>query len=101
MLDKDGKFTYSNVVSINLKNKTANVMVYPTITKSNINIKIKQAIAADVEILLLSRNGKIIQQQKINVPAGDVVLQHQLPSNLVSGMYIIKVAQQSFNIIIQ
>ncbi len=101
MMDKDGKYTYSNTVSINLKNRTASIVVYPTITKSNINIKIKQEVAGDVQITVISNDGKIVQQQKINVPVGDVVLQHQLPNNLMPGMYVVKVANQSFSIMVQ
>ncbi|MEY3241111.1 MAG: hypothetical protein RIR11_2549, partial [Bacteroidota bacterium] len=58
MVDKDGQFTYSNIIAIRL-NALTEIKVYPTTTSANLNI---YSAEEDQEVRLYNINGQYIQQ---------------------------------------
>lgn len=104
MVDKDGKFAYSQIVKLKTAGKGLQVEVYPTIVnhKANISISAIENSSASIEVYTLQ--GQKVKQQNIAVKTGSQT--HGLDvSGLASGNYIIKVStnnyQQSFQLIKQ
>ncbi len=86
MVDKDDRFEYSNVLSFS--NNTKDLLVYPTLCHTNINIVTSQNAAA----YLYNAAGVFIQ--KIYAGINDV-------SNLANGIYFVVTSNQTVKIIKQ
>ena len=87
MVDKDGQFTYSNVIAIRL-NAPTDTRAYPTITSSNLNIYTIEG----QEIILYNINGQYVQ----NLLNGQNDISH-----LPSGIYFVKTNDQTIRIVKQ
>jgi hypothetical protein len=88
MVDKDGQFTYSNIIAIRL-NALTEIKVYPTTTSANLNI---YSAEEDQEVRLYNINGQYIQQ----------VLNGQNDiSHLPSGIYVVKTNDKTVRIVKQ
>jgi hypothetical protein len=85
MVDKDGKFTYSNVIAIRL-NALTDIKVYPTITSANLNI---YNIEENQEVRLYNINGQYVQQ--VFNGQNDI-------SHLPSGIYFVKTNDKTIRI---
>lgn len=87
MVDKDGKFTYSNVLAFKL-NTDAAIRVYPTVTNATINIYTYNV----QRILLYNTNGQYVQ----NLLRGQNDISH-----LPSGIYFVKTNDTTIRIVKQ
>jgi hypothetical protein len=58
-VDLDGKFTYSNVLSLNLKN-TAQWKLYPNPVKDVATIELNLTASSKVNVQVISRDGKMV-----------------------------------------
>ena len=104
LVDKDGKSSYSSVITVNASVSNS-LKLYPTLVNGNsINIEFGQQNAAKATIKILSISGKILQQNTVDVNAGNTVLKQTLPT-LARGTYLVSVntaqAQKTFTITVQ
>ena len=67
IVDKDGKISYSKIVTFNQKNNVNVVTVSPTLVSNYTNIKIVCTNAASVNLKLFNINGVLINTKKIAV----------------------------------
>ncbi|MBK6700110.1 MAG: T9SS type A sorting domain-containing protein [Saprospiraceae bacterium] len=93
MLDKDGSFTYSNVVSVVVNSKSANtsMTVYPNPTREVININLNGLDKGDVQFSIVDLDGKIILNHEHTFKSTD--LNHDLQidiRNIPTGIYLLK-----------
>lgn len=91
-VDKDGKFIYSNIISLSTTKATINtVSLYPNPTKDKVTLNINAINAEEATIKLLDALGKTIVLQKASLVRGNqaITLNTQ---NLQSGVYTIVVA---------
>jgi hypothetical protein len=92
MLDKDGKFVYSNTASVNVIIKGNKVTaVYPAPFTSKLNIVIVNETTTNATIELFDNTGKIVAglTKTINKGSTNILLENL--SKLANGVYIIKV----------
>ncbi len=87
-VDFNGEFEYSNIVSIEIKNKK--IKVYPSLTFSNITI---HGITENVSIEIYSSLGKLIQVEKTNQD------QEINVTHLSKGLYIIHIKNEMGNLL--
>ncbi|MFC4232986.1 T9SS type A sorting domain-containing protein [Parasediminibacterium paludis] len=104
LVDKDGTSNYSAAITINAQ-VTSGLKLYPTLVNSNsINIVFNEQKAGKATIKLTALNGKVLQQNTVNVNDGNMVLQHTLPL-LTKGNYVVTVStaksQKTFTIVVQ
>lgn len=104
MVDKDGKFTYSQIIKLKTAGKGSQVEVYPTIVTHKANISISAIENSNASIEVYTLQGQKVKQQSVAVKTGSQT--HGLDvSGLASGNYVIKVStnnyQQSFKLIKQ
>ncbi|MCY7421462.1 MAG: T9SS type A sorting domain-containing protein [Chitinophagaceae bacterium] len=86
-VDKDGKFTYSKVLKLNLDSKTfAFKVIGNPIQGNNLNIAIESATFNKGSLTIFDLQGKKISQQNISWFAGTSQRLITLP-NLAKGMY--------------
>lgn len=104
LVDKDGKSSYSAALTVNAQ-VTSGLKLYPTLVNGNsINIVFNEQKAGKATIKVTALNGKVLQQNTVNVNAGNMVLQQTLPL-LTKGNYVVTVntaqSQKTFTILVR
>lgn len=90
-IDKDGKFSYSNIVLIK-SDKASGILInsiYPNPVKNNLNLIISSPINERMTFQILDLAGRIIKEFSNPILAGENVLNLNLTS-VLSGTYLIK-----------
>jgi endonuclease I len=102
MIDIDGKFTNSKIISVKLNNNLSNALVYPNPTAESLNVKLYELLHTNSILQVTDVTGRILMQQAVN--ANEVNLRLDV-KKLSAGRYFIKIANniqiinQSFVII--
>lgn len=90
-VDKDGKFTYSDVVV--LKGDKLNTVVignvYPNPVRNNMNVILSAPSNEKVNLVITDLAGKVVKQQSLQLKAGDNSVSLDVNA-LPSGNYLIK-----------
>ena len=90
MIDKDGKFTYSNIVALKANSKGVDVTVYPTIVKNTATLSITTEQNQTGEIVVSNMFGQVVHRNKVALSAGTNTQQINV-SNYAKGGYVINV----------
>ena len=93
MVDKDGKFTYSKTIPINILIKSSFV-IYPNPVKNNLFIQVQHAVAEQATLQIMDMQGKIVQQKNYQFMAGVTTLSMNTAS-LATGSYFIIIKGQT------
>jgi hypothetical protein len=89
MLDQDGRFTYSNVLPVHIKNKTGNAVVYPNPVKESATIVMVSESRQILTYTLLDYSGKSLAKNVVTLQEG--VNSFSLDTqNLPAGPYLLK-----------
>lgn len=92
MVDKDGKFTYSNIVKVNVNiSETFITTVYPSPFIDKINVAIISASDDITHFRLMDNTGKIIVETRSSVNKGANIITLNDLGYLSSGIYIMYV----------
>lgn len=91
-IDKDGKFSYSNIVFLrNTEIKQLQLgSIYPNPSKAVLNMVISSPINTKTDVIITDLAGKIILQQKVSLINGINKLNMNI-ANLSAGSYLAKV----------
>ncbi len=101
MVDKNGSFTYSKVISCNLSNTNKALTIYPNPVKETLFVQINTTKAEKITVQVLDLQGKLLQQENTQVGVGNVSLSVNT-ATLTKGTYILvvkssgKVEQKQF-----
>lgn len=95
--DVDGKYTYSNVATINFDKAPALLVVYPNPVKNSLNIEYTAIKGGKVEMNIVDSKGAVINQQVQTVLVGRNVHNMNV-STLAKGVYILKVIDADKNV---
>ena len=93
IIDNDGSFTYSKIVSINLDEELMKdeIHVFPNPFSENVYVKIVSSSNQEVKITLRDITGKIISNELCEVKSGLTIRNEAAMGNLQIGMYFITV----------
>jgi hypothetical protein len=93
MVDKDGKFTYSNIVSVNVNIK-GNMLtsIYPSPFTDKLNIVTANETAGKAEVEIFDNAGKLVFKNTMPVHKGINMIKVENLDKLAKGFYIIKVS---------
>lgn len=104
MVDKDGKFTYSQILRVSLV-QTDLIKVYPTIISTGgiVTLNIGQSKIDKINYSIVDVAGKIVQTETISINNSAII---KLNSRLTSGIYYLRLTDEGelvkqFPIIIQ
>lgn len=87
--DFDGKFTYSNIIAVNLLSGLSKEFnIYPNPAQGIVTLSLNTD-AKDLVLKVIDTNGKIVLQGKGNVMQMNQLLNNNL-SSLISGIYLLK-----------
>ncbi|WP_207493445.1 T9SS type A sorting domain-containing protein [Aridibaculum aurantiacum] len=94
-VDKDGRFTYSNIVTIKGKGVTTVSIsnLYPNPVKDNFNVVIGTAKSGNLSVVVTDAAGKNVLQRNVSVKEGDNIIPFNSAS-LQPGVYMIRVVHQ-------
>jgi endonuclease I len=102
MIDIDGQYKNSKIVSVRLANNFSNAVVYPNPTKGLLVVKLQQPLTESAQLKISDIMGRIVMQQQITSGQRNIDL---TVSHLQPGRYFIKISNtaelinQSFVII--
>ncbi len=89
-VDKDGRFTYSNVQNVNCLTKFSNILVYPVPARNKLNVVLETGRSSKATIVLVDVSGKMVSQQRADLQKGMNNLSIEV-AGLSSGQYYLKV----------
>ena len=92
MIDVDGKYTNSKIISVKLNNNLSNALVYPNPTTESLNVKLYEVLHSNSTLQVTDVTGKIIMQQTVNSNEVNIKL---YVKNLSAGRYFIKIANNT------
>jgi hypothetical protein len=92
MVDKDGRFEYSNVIMLRSDNKQIkNLILTPNpVQGSTANVRIETTAAGNIMLRILDAGGKVIMQQWNKVSVGVNAVQIHNMDQLNPGVYMIQ-----------
>jgi hypothetical protein len=92
MIDKDGKFVYSNIVPVNVDVKgNALTAIYPSPFTDKVNITVANEKATRTEVEIFDNAGKLVVKyaRVVNQGINNITIENL--GKLAPGVYIIKV----------
>lgn len=98
VVDKDGKYAFSNVVKVKQAIKSLEAEIYPTIVKDVVTINITSKNKTNATVTVVDLNGKLVSQKSIQINEGINTNTIEL-NKAAKGMYIVKVNTTSEHII--
>ncbi|MBC7652046.1 MAG: T9SS type A sorting domain-containing protein [Deinococcales bacterium] len=90
MVDKDGSFTCSKVVSCQLSVVSKQLAVYPNPVKETLFVQILSSKADKITVQVTDMQGKVLQQEDMQVGVGNVSLSVNA-ATLAKGTYVLLV----------
>lgn len=88
MIDQDGKYAYSKIVSVRLNNNFSNAVVFPNPVKNELKIQLKKLLPVSSTLRIIDMTGRVIKTQIISSNTGYII---ENVSGLSSGRYFIKI----------
>ncbi|MCZ2225033.1 MAG: T9SS type A sorting domain-containing protein [Chitinophagales bacterium] len=99
-VDKDGKTSYSSIISIkNMSNTWATLNIYPNPVRDNLHLNILSNINTVISIKVIDVFGKQLLQLSNNVKTADNIVNIPV-NNLAAGVYYIQLLNEKTNEII-
>jgi hypothetical protein len=94
-VDIDGKFMYSNTISLNwVSNK---IVIYPVPARDVVNVMVSSSQSQDLRIQLFTMNGQVLQEKLVQR-----VQQATIPiyrKNMAAGMYLIRITDTKSGVV--
>jgi Secretion system C-terminal sorting domain len=94
-VDIDGKFMYSNTISLNwVSNK---IVIYPVPARDVVNVMVSSSQYQDLRIQLFTMNGQALQEKLVQR-----VQQATIPiyrKNMAAGMYLIRITDTKSGVV--
>jgi endonuclease I len=92
MIDIDGRFSNSKIVSVRIANNFSNALVYPNPTKEKLTVKLQKPLTENSQMLIADISGRFVMQQPVTkgMKLIDVNVIH-----LPAGRYFIKISNYS------
>ncbi len=92
MIDIDGKFSNSKIVTVRIANNFSNAQVYPNPTKEKLVVKLQQPLTETSQLIIADISGRLVMQQQVTkgVKIIDVSVNH-----LPAGRYFIKLSNSN------
>lgn len=92
MIDIDGKFSNSKTIAVKISTNFSNALVYPNPTKSNLVVKLQQALIENSSLVIADLSGRILMQQQ--VVSGQKIIDLDV-SQYPAGRYFIKISNHN------
>jgi hypothetical protein len=91
VVDKDGKYTYSSVVKLNLAAQESSIAVYPNPVSTASALSFTSDITGKALIKIIDKTGSVLLTDRINVNKGNNAVKLPGTQNLLPGAYMLQV----------
>ncbi len=88
MIDIDGKFTHSKIISVKLNNNLSNALIYPNPTTESLNVKLYEVLQSNSTLQVTDVTGRMLMQQSVKTNEVNIKLDVK---NLSAGRYFVKI----------
>lgn len=95
LVDKDGKFSYSNIIRISPESKAGTLVVFPNPVISNISFSFTSNMNGTAAITIFDKTGRTVFMNTIKFSKGDNTLILPETKHLPAGTYIIQLTAPS------
>ena len=95
-IDKDGKFTFSNVIKLSLSNTATSFQVFPNPVVNNFTASFSAPKSTTATLLIRNTSGQTVYRKTVDVIRGNNSVQVNVPQ-LNTGMYYISVVNDEIN----
>jgi hypothetical protein len=95
MVDLDGKYQYSKVISVSLNEKSVPLVIYNNPFTDEIRLKVNTSISDNLSLVLSDATGKILLRQNLSTQAGDNLV-NLAPAGVARGMYILTISGNGY-----
>lgn len=90
IVDKDGKYRYSNVIRLNNNGQNSGLELYPNPAKNNLNVNFHSGTSSAGSLKILSYNGSPVYTKDVLVTKGNNNISITSIENLPAGTYILE-----------
>lgn len=91
LVDKEGNYSYSKVLTISVEAKGITLMVvYPNPFSKKVQVKIESDNAEPIILRVIDNSGKVMRSQAANLQKGDNRITINSVDNLPSGLYFLE-----------
>lgn len=95
-IDKDGKFTFSNVIKLSLSDSKSSFQVFPNPVVNNFTASFSAPKTSTATLLIRNTNGQTVYKKSVDVIKGNNSVQVGA-SQLSTGMYYINIVNDEIN----
>jgi hypothetical protein len=95
-IDKDGKFSFSNVIKLSLNGSNASFQVFPNPVVNNFTASFSAPKTTTATVLIRNTNGQTVYKKTVDVLKGNNSIQVSAPQ-LTTGMYYINIVNDEIN----
>ncbi len=88
MIDQDGKFNNSKIISVKLNNNLSNALVFPNPTMDNLTIRLYDLLVSNSILNITDVTGRLVKQTSVNLNTTNIRLDVK---DLPAGRYFIKI----------
>lgn len=97
-IDKDGKATYSGILSVNIAGSNSYIIVYPNpVRNKQVNLQLNNVPAGKYQVIIYNYLGQQITTKYLQHNGGSAIQNIALPGGTKAGMYVVKVLSETGN----
>lgn len=92
-VDMSGRFTYSNVVTVNTGNRTTNeVVIYPNPVRDELFVEVESNVEANTQLVITDITGKVVKQLDLHLMEGFNKFNIAEVAALTNGVYMVNIS---------
>ena len=93
-ISKDGSVQYSNIAKVTIGDRREGISIYPNpVVGKTMNVQLSNIAAGNYEVVLYNANGQQVMEQSLQHAGGSITTTLNLPANLASGIYQLKIGK--------
>ena len=93
-ISKDGTVQYSNIAKVTIGDRREGISIYPNpVVGKTMNVQLSNIAAGNYEVVLYNANGQQVMAQTLQHAGGSITTTMNLPANLPSGIYQLKIGK--------
>ena len=93
-ISKDGSVQYSNIAKVTIGDRREGISIYPNpVVGKTMNVQLSNVAEGNYEVAMYNANGQQVMAQTLQHAGGSITSTFNLPANLASGIYQLKIGK--------
>ena len=99
-VDREGKFSYSSIIRIDLNRTGSGISIYPNpVTSGHISFQSGDLQKGNYTVIVYNSNGQRVYSQQLTHPGGAITQLIELPLSIQTGMYFLQLEKDGLKVI--